>query len=301
MKRRRSIPWIHRWSRPISAGIATLGAIETAFLTFAEVLGKVEDVCPTSGCKEVLGSPYATVFGVPLTLFGFIGYTAMLAFAVAPLFINPDERKELRATLDQWTRLLLFAGGTVMAIGSSYLVYLMAFKIEAFCPYCLISAALSLALFVLAIVGHAWDDIGQLAFTGLTVGMVTLVATLGVYGSVNNPSTPHGTPPIVTTTSGAAELALVDYFNQVGVKKYGAYWCPHCDEQKQLFGKEASDRLTYIECAADGVDAQVETCRAAGIQSFPSWEINGQIYAGTKSLNELADLSGYEGDRTFQN
>ncbi|MDB9520297.1 vitamin K epoxide reductase family protein [Roseofilum reptotaenium CS-1145] len=299
MRRRRSSPWIHRWSRPITAAIATVGAIETAFLTVAEFMGSAEVVCPNTGCKEVLGSPYATVFGLPLTLFGFFGYTAMLMLAIAPLLINPDQNKELRTTLEQWTRFLMFIASTVMVVGSVYLMYIMAFTIGAFCPYCVLSALLSLSLFVVTLMGHAWDDIGQLAFTGLTVAMVTLVATLGVYGSVNNPQAAAGAPPPITTTSGPAELALIDHLNEIGAKKYGAYWCPHCHDQKQMFGKEAVDKLNYVECAADGINPQVEQCQAAGIQAFPSWEINGQIYAGVLSLNELADLSDYQGPRDF--
>lgn len=299
MRRRRSSPWIHRWSRPITAAIATVGAIETAFLTVVEFMGSAEAVCPTDGCKEVLGSDYATVFGLPLTLFGFFGYAGMLMLAIAPLFINPDQNKELRSTLDQWTRFLMFVTSTVMVVGSAYLMYIMAFAIGAFCPYCVLSALLSLSLFVVTLIGHAWEDIGQLAFSGLTVAMVTLVATLGVYGSVNNPQAPAGAPPSVTTTSGSAELALVEHLNDMGAKYYGAYWCPHCHEQKQLFGKEAAAQIDYVECAADGVNAQVEQCKAAGIQAFPSWEINSQVYAGVRSLNELADLSDYQGPRNF--
>ena len=299
MRRRRSSPWIHRWSRPITAAIATIGAIETAFLTIAEVLGSTETICPTSGCKEVLGSPYATVFGLPLTLFGFFGYAGMLILAISPLLINPDQNKELRNTLEQWTRFLMFATSTVMIVGSAYLMYIMAFTLEAFCPYCLVSAFLSLSLFVVTLIGHAWEDVGQLALTGLTVAMITLVATLGIYGSVNNPQAAPGTPPPVTTTSSPAEVALVEHLNDMGAKYYGAYWCPHCHEQKQLFGQEAAAKIDYVECAADGVNAQVEQCKAAGIQAFPSWEIKGEIYAGVRSLNEIADLSDYQGPRNF--
>jgi hypothetical protein len=35
MRRQRSIPWIHRYSRPITAGIASIGAAITAYLTVA--------------------------------------------------------------------------------------------------------------------------------------------------------------------------------------------------------------------------------------------------------------------------
>ena len=76
MRRKRPIPWIHRWSRPLMAGIASVGAAVTAYLTITKLAGG-SAACPTSGCNVVLSSPYATVFGLPLTLFGFLAYTSL--------------------------------------------------------------------------------------------------------------------------------------------------------------------------------------------------------------------------------
>ena len=43
---------------------------------------------------------------------------------------------------------------------------------------------------------------------------------------------------------------------------YSAYWCPHCHEQKELFGKQASDQLKVVECAPDGENNQADLCRS---------------------------------------
>jgi len=40
---------------------------------------------------------------------------------------------------------------------------------------------------------------------------------------------------------------------------------------------------------------------AANVKGFPTWEIKGQFYSGTQSLEKLADVSGYTGPRNFQN
>ncbi|MBO1346888.1 MAG: vitamin K epoxide reductase family protein [Hormoscilla sp. GUM202] len=306
MKRSRSTNPMHRRSRPLLGAIAIIGALETALLTVAELTGSAAAVCPTSGCKEVLSSPYATVLGQPLTLFGFLGYTSMAIMAIAPLLVNADKNEELRQNLERWTWLLLFGGATAMAVGSSYLMYIMAFKIQAFCPYCVVSALLSGSMLVLTLVGRPWEDIGQLLFTGVVVGIVTLVGALGVYANVDNPTivnnpavTDRKAPPIVTTTSGPAEIALARHLKNIGAKKYSAYWCPHCHEQKQMFGSEAASLLNYIECAPDGLSSQTELCKTVGITGFPTWEINGQLYSGVQSLSKLADLSGYTGPRNF--
>lgn len=304
MKRQRSTPWIYRWSRPLMAGIATVGAVVTAYLT-AVKFTQGSAVCPTSGCDIVLSSPYATVFGLPLALFGFLGYASMVLLAVAPLLV-PQSNKNLRSKLEAGTGLLLFAGGTAMMVFSGYLMYLLAFEIKAVCIYCVGSAIFSASLFTLALIGRDWQDIGQLFFTGIVVGMLVLVGTLGVYANVNNPAIAQRSVPgeaglAITTRSGKAEMALAAHLKQIGAKMYGAYWCSHCHDQKQLFGKSAFSQINYIECDPKGKNPQPDLCKAANVKGFPTWEINGKSVSGTQSLDELATLSGYQGSRNFQN
>jgi len=319
MSRRRSIPWIHRWSRPLIAAIAGLGALTTAYLTVVK-LTQSSTACPNKSCDLVLASDYATIFGQPLALFGFLAYTSMVIFALAPLAVNSAQKKELGSKLENWTWLLLLAGAIAMSVFSGYLIYLLFFKIKALCLYCLASALFSVSLLVLTIVGRVWEDVGQILFTAIVVGMVTLIGTLGVYAGVNKTggtsSTPGQTSPAslsptgeptpgvgwpITTTSGEAEIALARHLTQIGAKKYNAWWCPHCHEQKQLFGKEAYSEINRIECDPSGNNPRPDLCQAAKVQSYPSWEIKGKLYPGVQSLEELAQISGYTGPRNFKN
>ena len=296
-----------------------MGALTTAYLTVVK-LGQSTVACPTQSCDFVLASPYATVFGQPLALFGFLAYTSMVILALVPLAIAPAEKKETRSSLD-WTWLLLLAGAIAMSVFSGYLMYLLAFKLKALCLYCLASALFSISLLVLTIIGRHWEDLGQMLFTGIVVGMVTLVGTLGVYAKVDNPiatasSAPGQTSPVslepfgqptpgvgwpITTSSGPAEIALARHLKQIGAKEYIAWWCPHCHEQKQLFGKEAYSEIDHIECAEGGKNARPDLCKSANVQSFPTWEIKGKSYAGVQSLEDLAQNSGYTGARNFKN
>lgn len=307
MIRRRSTPWIHRWSRTVMGAIAAIGVVETAYLTIAKfTTGSV--ICPTSGCDKVLNSPYATVFGtVPLSLLGCLAYLSIAILALAPKAVNPNTNKGLHSQLENKTWQALFIITAAMVIFSSYLMYLMAFEIKELCIYCISSALFSLSLFVLVLVGREWEDIGQLVFTGILVAMVSSIGALGLYNSVRSPAASVSTPgiaaPAVTTTSGPAQLALVRHLREIGAKEYGAYWCPHCHDQKMLFGKEAAALIDYVECDPRGQNSRAEICQAAGanIKGFPTWEIKGQFYSGTQSLEKLADLSGYTGPRNFQN
>ena len=136
---------------------------------------------------------------------------------------------------------------------------------------------------------------------------MALAVVLGglIWASVLDPNRPEaastgvGVPPAVTTESSASAVALADHLTAAGAVMYSAYWCPHCHEQKELFGKEASKALKVIECAPDGQNNQVDLCKSKGLTGFPSWEINGTIDSGVKSLDDLADESGYSGKREF--
>ncbi|WP_448564092.1 vitamin K epoxide reductase family protein [Trichothermofontia sp.] len=307
MNRRRATPWIHRWSRPIMGAIALVGACGTAYLTLMKLVGD-NAVCPTEGCDLVLNSAYATVFGLPLALFGFLAYTTMAIAAVAPLWLNADTQKNLRTQLETWTWLYLFVGGTAMTIFSAYLMYILFTQIQGTCIYCVTSAGLSLSLFVLSIIGHDWEDIGQLVFTGLIVGMVTLIGTLGIYANVSAPERATnaatgqsvGVPPPVQSESGPAEIALAQHLTAIGAKVFTAYWCPACRQQKELFGEPAVQDLDIVECDPKGQNARVDLCQAAPLEGFPTWEIKGQFYTGVRPLNDLADLSNYTGPRNFR-
>lgn len=104
----------------------------------------------------------------------------------------------------------------------------------------------------------------------------------------------------ISTNSGAAETALAQHLRRRGAKMYGAYWCPYCTRQKELFGRQAFSQINYIECDPRGQNGRPDLCRRANVNGFPTWEINGQQYRGMQTLNELADISGYKGSRNFR-
>ena len=189
MIRRRSVPWIHRWSRQLIGGIALVGTLDTLYLTLVEFgFFKEAAFCPTTGainCQAVLSSNYAKVFDIPLSLFGMLAYIAIALFAVIPQLVNSSEKKEFRNQVENSTWLLLFAGSTGALVFSGYLLYLMAFEIKEFCIYCLLSIICSTALFAITIIGRTWEDIGQLFFTGILVGMVALIGAVGVHAASN--------------------------------------------------------------------------------------------------------------------
>ncbi|MGJ0605754.1 vitamin K epoxide reductase family protein [Cylindrospermopsis raciborskii] len=335
MIRRRSTPWIHYWSRPLLGAIAALGMLNTGYLTYEKLTGGTP-ICTAGeqvkGCVDVLSSPWGTVFNQPLALFGLLAYTSMLLLAVFPIVLISKDNDSKKSSQNKSTRQLenlswwlLWIGAIAMTVFSGYLMYVLAFKLQAVCWYCIASAVFALSMLTLTVLGREWEDIGQVLFIGLIVVVVTLIGTLGIYSGIDTSKnenidtiasseqrinfSPREEPNPnfgweITTTSGESEIALAQHLVKIGAKEYVAYWCPHCHEQKLLFGKEAyqiiNNNNITVECAADSPKGKPELCRAAKIQGFPSWIINGKIYSGVQNLSDLARLSGYTGPQNFK-
>ena len=78
-----------------------------------------------------------------------------------------------------------------------------------------------------------------------------------------------------------------------GLRMYGAWWCPHCADQKELFGY-SFQYVTYTECGIENQPhSENEQCKQAGIQHFPTWQFaDGSRKEGELQLSELSQRSG---------
>ncbi len=305
MSRRRSTPWIYRWSRVLIGAIAIIGALTTGYLTLSHFQGQ-SVACPTSGCDAVLSSKYANLGGLPLSLFGTLAYSGMAILSLGPLAVNATQNKDLRKKLEDSTWILLLIGAISMVVFSGYLMFLLFFKIDAgICVYCVASATFTVAMLLLTLLGREWPDLGQVIFTGIIVAIVASLGTAIMYSTLMDKPVPFpdGSPGLlpVTSTSGPAEISLAEHLTKVDAKMYGAYWCPHCHDQKQLFGQQALSKVPYIECDPNGPNAQPDLCKAAKIEGFPTWKIKDKSLSGTQSLTELAKVSAYTGPQNFKN
>jgi len=97
---------------------------------------------------------------------------------------------------------------------------------------------------------------------------------------------------VVGTTSEIIASKLAEALTAKGVKFYGAYWCTHCEDQKEMFGS-ALEKLNYVECAIPGQQGQVKECTDAGVSSYPTWIFpDGSIQTGVMSFEQLAERAG---------
>lgn len=109
----------------------------------------------------------------------------------------------------------------------------------------------------------------------LFIGLL-LISTVFLAACSTQPPEPVG-PEVVN---------LATCLTENGATFYGTEWCPHCKDQKELFGA-ALEHINYVDC-----DKYRDTCVDAGIQAYPTWIINGESYSGTQQLYKLSQVSG---------
>ena len=308
LKSRRRQDLGSKWGRVAIAILSTVGIIDTGSITLNKWgwIGNLN--CPggIDGCDKVLNSPWGTLFqtsnfSVPLSLIGLISYLLILLMAIFPLIPIFKSQKNNISELTWWG---LFYLSTSTFIFSIILISIMIFKIKAFCFFCILSCLISLSLLLINLFGGNWEDYGKLFFRGFLMSVAVLLAGL-IWSSSVDPSSKEisnniqGMPPAVIAISSTEKIKLAEHLTKEGAVMYNAYWCPHCHDQKEMFGKEATDKLNLVECAKDGYNNKRDLCEAKGITGFPSWEIYGSIDSGVKTLKELAELSNYKNTKDF--
>jgi uncharacterized membrane protein len=97
-------------------------------------------------------------------------------------------------------------------------------------------------------------------------------------------------PPVITTESSTAAMQLAKDLQKLDTTFYGAFWCSHCHDQKQAFGKQAMQQIPYVECSKEGINSQAALCKEKKIPGYPTWEISGKLYPGEKALDEIRDI-----------
>jgi uncharacterized membrane protein len=237
--------------------------------------GAVQGCSAGSGCDVVLSSRWATLLGLPTAFWGLLTY---LALAATSFIARVHQQWRLA-----WT--LAFFG----TLYSAYLTTISFTVLGAACPYCLTSLGLMAAVLTLLVVqrpealpGFSWQ--WWLTRRGpVAVGLIVFLH-LNYIGVVGRP------PAVEDPTLRALAVHLADR----GVIMYGTHWCPHCQDQKAMFGG-AARRLPYVECSmgAQGTP-QTNECRNARITTYPTWEIDGKRYEEVLTPLRLAELTGFD-------
>lgn len=310
-------PTSFRSMRIVLSLLSFAGCAESVYLTFNKVFSSPGAICPTQGCLDVLAGPFSTFLGIPISAFGALtyavfGYLCLWPFSnaeeVQTKFVDSHPKatpEQIEAAVteaynhrDAISRPILLALSTAQFVFSAYLTTLMKFVIKSMCPFCLISAGISTLLFILtAFVGRAVPRLRSAlsigtgsAFTAVVASGLSLALAWPAHLHAQPPSELQS-PPAITTKSTQDSIKIASKLREKGAKMYGAYWCAHCHDQKQRFGKKAFGMLEYIECDKYGVNTQHNLCIKKRIPGYPTWEIGGELFPGEIDIPELERLA----------
>ena len=228
-----------------------------------------------AGCDVVLNSRWSTLLGMPTSFWGFLTYGLLAAVAW-----NRDAANQWR-----WAWVISLFG----LFYSVYLTAISLFELKAACPYCLASLGLMATIFIVTtfqrpknLAKFSWGPFLTKSLGAAAIAIIVLhLHYAGYLGKAPGPEDPW-------------IRNLAEHLARSEAKFYGASWCPACNQQKKLFGS-SEKRIPYMECSPGGPKApQAQACKDKGIQSYPTWIINGQRYTGVQPLDTLAQLSKFE-------
>lgn len=251
--------------------LAVAGILLTSYLTYVAWFEDHPAFCAEgSGCDLVQASRWSMLMGLPMAFWGWLTYVT-LAYGIW--------RTQLKPT--SWT-FVLFVSVCGFAV-SAYLTVISVVEIEATCPYCLASFAIITTIMILTLVQQPseWSTSLKeaLIIAAVIVGGLHLHYS-GVFDAAAGPEDPQ-------------LQALAIHLVEKGVKFYGAYWCPRCQEQKAVF-EASAQRLPYVECSSGGRgSALTKACAAAKIKSYPTWIIGERRLTGLQTPRSLAAATGF--------
>lgn len=128
----------------VSAGLA-----DSLYLTWYHYDPSVRACLASGGCETVNGSRFATLGGVPVAVIGVAGYL-VIAAALAARRWGPARARRAAG----YATFVLAAAGTAFSL---YLTAIEAFVLHAYCGWCLVSAGLVTAAYLIASVDLAAD------------------------------------------------------------------------------------------------------------------------------------------------
>jgi uncharacterized membrane protein len=129
-----------------SAALALVGLLVSLYLWLWKIGALGALACGDGGCERVQLSPYARIAGIPVAFIGVVGYLAILATSIAGLQ-EPLIRR-------RWPTDAIVVLAAIGVAFTAYLTYLEAAVIESWCRWCLVSAAIIVAILGAASVGR---------------------------------------------------------------------------------------------------------------------------------------------------
>lgn len=142
-----------------SISISLIGFADAGYVTFEKMSGNVPACGQGFKCDSVLNSPWAYIGPIPVSAFGMLFYVTMFSLGLLhyldvtiPDFIRTQAQRIFHIFPAQENITWQFFAFLISIAGflfTLYLVSIMAFVLQAWCLFCIISAASSISLFII--------------------------------------------------------------------------------------------------------------------------------------------------------
>jgi uncharacterized membrane protein len=131
-----------KWFYRVSVALVILGLLVSIYMTIYKITSN-NAMCLGSGdCSTVNASRYSEVYGIPVAVFGVLGYAAILA----TLFF------ETRNTFfKQNSTLMIFGMALTGFLFTLWLIYVEVAILKALCPFCVTSQTAMTIIFIIAV------------------------------------------------------------------------------------------------------------------------------------------------------
>lgn len=123
-------------------GVAGIGI--SGYLTYVHYQN-VSPVClKVTNCELVLSSPFAAIWGVPMSIFGLAIYSLLTTLGIIHMRAKQDGQVSIA--------LMIYSTALAGTLFSAYLYYLEIFEIHAFCTWCIASSVVMVSILILSLI-----------------------------------------------------------------------------------------------------------------------------------------------------
>ncbi len=132
-----------KWLFRITVALTIIGLAVSIYMTIYKLTDNQNMCIGNGGCSKVNSSVYAEVYGIPVAVFGIVGYAALMI----TLFVeNRNSFLQTNSTM------IVFGMALVGFLFTLYLIYVEVALIHALCPFCLTSQIAMTLFFILSVI-----------------------------------------------------------------------------------------------------------------------------------------------------
>ena len=137
------------WS---AIAVSVIGIAISIYMTIFKLTNNNAMCLGNGGCSTVNASRYSEIYGIPVAVFGLVGYFAI----VAALFLEARVK-----IFKEYGNLLACGMSLTGVLFTAYLTYLEIYVIKAICPFCVASAVAISLVFIITLIRLVRSETNQ--------------------------------------------------------------------------------------------------------------------------------------------